>query len=80
MPEPLALLSEGELGNVSGKADSSEQAIKRGPVADRVRVGLNGIDHLFRAILVDRAGGPACDRPDRNCIALLVRRFDPMGR
>ena len=52
MPEPLALLSEGELGHVSGMAGSSEQALMRGPVADRVRAGLNGIDYLFRAILV----------------------------
>lgn len=52
MPEPLALVSEGELGNVSGMAGSSEAAIMRGPVADRVRAGLNGIDYLFRAILV----------------------------
>src|SRR6201996_3185759 len=52
MPEPLALLSESELGNVSATAASSAAAIKRGPVADRIRTGLNGIDHLFRAILV----------------------------
>jgi tripartite ATP-independent transporter DctM subunit len=52
MPEPLALLSESELGNVSATAASLEAAIKRGPFADRIRAGLNGIDHLFRAILV----------------------------
>lgn len=39
MPEPLALVSEGELGNVSGMAGSSEAAIMRGPVADRVQPG-----------------------------------------
>src|ERR1700743_641559 len=52
MPEPLALLSESELGNLSATVASSEAAIKRGPLADRIRAGLNGIDHLFRAILV----------------------------
>src|ERR1700743_2051519 len=52
MPEPLALLSESELGNVSATAASLEAAIKRGPFADRIRAGLNGIVHLFRAILV----------------------------
>ncbi len=52
MPEPLALLSESELGDISRIAGPSGLAIKRGPVADRVRAVLNGIDHLFRAILV----------------------------
>src|ERR1700753_1461402 len=52
MPEPLALLSESELGNVSATAASSDAAVKRGPVADRIRAALNGIDHLVRAILV----------------------------
>ena len=52
MPEPLALTSEGELGHVAGITGASGPAIKRGPVADRVRAALNGIDQLFRAILV----------------------------
>src|ERR1700744_720654 len=52
MPDPLARLSESELGHVSGMAGTSQPAINRGPGADRVRAGLNGIDHLFRAVLV----------------------------
>jgi tripartite ATP-independent transporter DctM subunit len=52
MPEPLALLSDGELTHVSGSTDPGESVVKRGPVADRIRAGLNGLDLAFRAILV----------------------------
>ncbi|SDS97831.1 TRAP transporter large permease [Bradyrhizobium canariense] len=52
MPEPLALLSDGELAHLPGSIDPEESAVKRGPVADRIRAALNGLDYAFRAILV----------------------------
>jgi tripartite ATP-independent transporter DctM subunit len=51
MPEPLALLS-GELTHAPGSIDPAESGVKRGPIADRIRAGLNGLDIAFRAILV----------------------------
>src|SRR5215468_3482634 len=52
MLEPLSALPDGELATVTGSAHHAERAVRRGPVADRVRAGLNGIDLAFRAILV----------------------------
>ncbi len=52
MLEPLSALPDGELATVTGSAHPAEPAVRRGPVADRVRAGLNGIDRAFRAILV----------------------------
>jgi tripartite ATP-independent transporter DctM subunit len=45
MHEPLSVLADGELA-------AAKPAIRRGPVADRVRVALNFVDLAFRAILV----------------------------
>src|SRR6201991_1105525 len=52
MLEPLSALPDGELATVTESAHPAEPAVRRGPVADRVRAGLNGIDRAFRAILV----------------------------
>jgi hypothetical protein len=52
MLEPLSALPGGELATTTGSVHPAEPAIRRGPVADRVRAGLNGIDLTFRAILV----------------------------
>jgi tripartite ATP-independent transporter DctM subunit len=45
MHEPLSALADGELA-------AANPAIRRGPVADRVRAALNFVDLAFRAILV----------------------------
>jgi tripartite ATP-independent transporter DctM subunit len=45
MHEPLSALADGELA-------AAKPAIRRGPVADRVRAALNFVDLAFRAILV----------------------------
>jgi tripartite ATP-independent transporter DctM subunit len=52
MLEPLSALTDGELATVTGSAHHTEPVIRRGPVADRVRAALNGVDLTFRAILV----------------------------
>jgi tripartite ATP-independent transporter DctM subunit len=52
MPDPVSLLSDGELGNLPGSLDPGAATRSRGPVADLVRAGLNGLDSGFRAILV----------------------------
>jgi tripartite ATP-independent transporter DctM subunit len=52
MPDPVSLLSDGELANLPGSLDPGVAARPRGPVADLVRAGLNGLDSGFRAILV----------------------------
>jgi tripartite ATP-independent transporter DctM subunit len=44
--------SDGERGNASRSSDVAAHGIRRGPLADRIRVWLNGIDSAFRAILV----------------------------
>jgi tripartite ATP-independent transporter DctM subunit len=44
--------SDGERGTASGSIDLAAHAIRRGPLADRIRAWLNGIDSAFRAILV----------------------------
>jgi tripartite ATP-independent transporter DctM subunit len=48
MHEPLSPLADGELA----AAHHAPPAIRRGPVADRVRAALNFVDLTFRAILV----------------------------
>src|ERR1700754_2155802 len=52
MHEALSALPEGELVTASGSVEVGEPAVRRGPVADRIRAGLNGLDHACRAILV----------------------------
>src|SRR6201994_4251181 len=56
MPETLSAAAGAELGPVPnhspGSVDPGAVAVRRGPIAGRIRAGLNGIDHLFRAILV----------------------------
>ena len=56
MPDTLATLSDGELAqevaHVPGSIDPGTDALRRGPVADRIRSLLNGLDSGFRAILV----------------------------
>jgi tripartite ATP-independent transporter DctM subunit len=52
MPDPLSLVSDGELLHVPGSVDPGVRALPRGPVMDRIRIGLNGLDFGFRAILV----------------------------
>jgi tripartite ATP-independent transporter DctM subunit len=52
MPDPLSLASGGELPHVPGSIDPGMRALSRGPVMDRIRAGLNGLDSGFRAILV----------------------------
>src|ERR1700754_4906150 len=52
MLEPLSALPDGELATVTGSVHPVKPAIRRGPIADRVRAALNGIDLAFRAILV----------------------------
>src|ERR1700761_9190223 len=56
MPETLSAIPGAELahmaGHVPGSADPGAVALKRGPVADRIRGALNGLDFGFRAILV----------------------------
>jgi tripartite ATP-independent transporter DctM subunit len=52
MLEPLSALPDGELATVTGSSHPTETVLRRGPVADRVRAALNGVDLAFRAILV----------------------------
>src|ERR1700753_4344590 len=56
MPETLSAAAGAELGPVPnhspGSVDPGAVAVRRGPIADRIRAGLNGLDHAFRAILV----------------------------
>jgi TRAP-type C4-dicarboxylate transport system permease small subunit len=52
MPDPVSLASDGELLHVPGSVDPGTRALPRGPVMDRIRAGLNGLDSGFRAILV----------------------------
>src|SRR5665213_2622480 len=51
MPDTLSLL-DGEITHVPGSTGPGAGVSRRGPVADRVRAGLNGLDAIFRAILV----------------------------
>ena len=52
MPDPLSLVSDGELLQMPGSVDPGARAVSRGPVMDLIRSGLNGLDSGFRAILV----------------------------
>ena len=56
MPETLAALSDGELAqeldDVPGSTDPGAVVLRRGPVADRIRSLLNGLDFGCRAVLV----------------------------
>jgi tripartite ATP-independent transporter DctM subunit len=52
MPDPLSLVSDGELLHVPGSVDPGAGALARGPVMDWIRAGLNGLDSGFRAVLV----------------------------
>lgn len=52
MPDPVSLLSDGELANLPGSLDPAVAAHKRGPIADLIRAGLNWLDSGFRAVLV----------------------------
>jgi tripartite ATP-independent transporter DctM subunit len=51
MPDTLSLL-DGEIAHVPGSTGPGAGVLRRGPVADRVRAGLNGLDAVFRAVLV----------------------------
>src|SRR5262249_28301569 len=44
--------SDGELVTAPGMIDPHAHVVRRGPLADRIRAWLNGIDMAFRAILV----------------------------
>src|SRR5665213_3051022 len=52
MPDTLSAVAGVELSNVPGSIDPGTSVLKRGPVVDRIRSALNGIDSAFRAILV----------------------------
>jgi tripartite ATP-independent transporter DctM subunit len=52
MPDTLSLLADGEITHVPGSTDPGAGVLRRGPVADRVRAGLNWLDATFRAVLV----------------------------
>src|SRR6202021_1689072 len=56
MPDTPEALSDGELvqdlDHVPGSTDPGAAVLRRGPVADRIRGLLNGLDLGFRAILV----------------------------
>jgi tripartite ATP-independent transporter DctM subunit len=56
MPDTLAMLSDGalaqDLDHVPGSTDPGAVVLRHGPVADRIRGLLNGLDVGFRAILV----------------------------
>jgi tripartite ATP-independent transporter DctM subunit len=52
MPETLSAVSDGGLADVSGAVEQETSGTRRGPVADLVRAGLNGLDRTFRAVLV----------------------------
>src|SRR5665213_2372926 len=60
MPEPRSLRADGEIPqdivqeivHVPGSSDPGAGVWRRGPVADRVRAALNGLDAVFRAVLV----------------------------
>lgn len=52
MPDTLSALSDGQLVDVPGSIDPGTDALRRGPVADRIRAALNGLDSGFRAVLV----------------------------
>jgi tripartite ATP-independent transporter DctM subunit len=52
MPDPLSLVSDGELLQMPGSVDPGARGVSRGPAMDLIRSGLNGLDSGFRAILV----------------------------
>ena len=52
MPDTLSAVSVAELPHVPGSIDPGTSVLKRGPVVDRIRSALNGLDSGFRAILV----------------------------
>ncbi len=52
MPDMLSLPADGEVIHVPGSSDPGTDVLRRGPVADRIRIGLNGLDAFFRAVLV----------------------------
>src|SRR5665213_1112399 len=60
MPEPRSLCADGEfvpeiaqdIIYVPGSSAPGAGVWRRGPVADRVRAALNGLDAVFRAVLV----------------------------
>ena len=52
MPDTLAAVAGAELPDVPGSIDPGTSVLKRGPVADRIRAALNGLDSGSRAILV----------------------------
>src|SRR5665213_2071106 len=52
MPDTLSAVAGVELSNVPGSIDPGTSVLKRGPVVDRIRSALNGLDLGFRAILV----------------------------
>src|SRR5580692_3567928 len=51
MPDTLSLL-DGEITHVPGPTGPGAGVLRRGPVADRVRAGLDALDAAFRAVLV----------------------------
>jgi tripartite ATP-independent transporter DctM subunit len=52
MLEPVSSLADGELGAGHGSADQVGPAARQGPIAKRVRAGLDGLDLACRALLV----------------------------
>src|SRR6201999_348506 len=52
MPDTLSAVADAELTHVPGSVDPGASALKRGPIVDRIRAALNGLDSGFRAILV----------------------------
>ena len=52
MPDTLSAVAVAELPHVPGSIDPGTSVLKRGPVVDRIRGALNGLDSGFRAILV----------------------------
>jgi tripartite ATP-independent transporter DctM subunit len=52
MPDTLSAVAGAGLAHVSGSIDPGTSVLKRGPLADRIRGLLNGLDTGFRAILV----------------------------
>ena len=60
MPEAISAVTGGEFTQESAQesahapaaVEQEEAGLRRGPVADRIRAGLNALDWAFRAILV----------------------------
>ena len=81
MPDTLSAVADAELRPMCpDRSIRAHAALKRGPVVDRIRAALNGLDSGFRAILVIALAIQLVDRPDRHRVAVLVRRVAAVGR